>query len=1301
MADASISDAVVTRRAKRWPVLLLTAVIALSAMGAWLLASTSGLQWLAVTVTRISAGSVSLEGVSGTLLGPMEAQTLIMGPADLRITAHQVKLDWRASALLGGRLEVRLLQAQDVEVLSLPSPYPQDLRPPLPFSIDKLDIGSLRVIGSAGGPSDFAASNLSARLESDGLGYQLQELHAGVEYGTLTASGRMEGNRPFALQAQLELAGVANFAAAETRDAHISANVSGDLKQIRIVAQGSGAGLTGNGEAQLKPYASFALAALHLQVKGLDPRAFSPNAPKASLTLQADLRGNTDGRLEGNVTAKNLVPAPLDRDGLPLLDARAHATLSADLLKFDHLALAFAGGASISGDVDWQRTQAKGAGELIVSHLNPAALDTRLRAASLNGRMKLGGDRVVQRGELTLNDGNLRLDALLVKSAEIVTLEKLRLVRGQAALTGQGQLALTGRRAYSFKGQLQRFDLAAFMSAPRSDLNATLALSGELEPQASGTVNFMMSGSRFSGQPVSGSGRIEFVGMSRGKGEAEFRLGDNRLSAKGGLGAASDRLQLELAAPALEQLGPGFGGTLNAQASLAGSLTRPEASFTAEGRNLSMPDDHHLASLSVSAGIHGEALSLSVNAGDYRTGTSALSQDAGQTWFGADFRTLQLGAKGSRAHHEVNADALLDNGSKLMLRANGGFGDWSKGNIQWRGALTELSGTGALPFRLLADTPLTLGAERIALDAAAFSVTNGQLRIESLVWTPQRWNSRGNFTGIGLRAGIGFQPNFRVRAGREFLRLGGEWEIASAAQLTGSLRIERESGDWVLRGDPPVPLGLKSLKLMARAENGRVTGELTASGDHLGEWHASMAMPLASSGGGWTVSDRAPLSGKMRINATDLSWLGAAINSDLKTAGRIVLEADIAGTYGSPRLNGQVRGDDLALALLDQGVRLEQGTLAARFDQNALRIDTLSFNAPHEPRPRDSLLLGLNLPPGPGKLTASGMIDLSGDKGNLEISATRLPLSQRADRWIIASGSGHAGIENNILSLKGNITADAGLINQPVNDKPQLSEDIVITGRKPVVHKGPRVSVDAMLNLGENFYLRASGLEARLAGQLSVRDTLDQQLHVSGTIAARDASFEAYGQRLTVERGVVNFQGPLSDPGLNILALRKGLSVEAGVEVTGTALNPSVRLVSTPTVPDFEKLSWIVLGRAPNAGGTDASLLLTAASSILGGRSGGITGQIKQTLGVDELSLRQSESSTLQAGQSATDNPLSSQIATVGKRLSARAFLSYERGVTAVAGVTKLTYSLTPRVNVVTQTGVDSAIDVFYTFSFD
>ncbi|WP_299073033.1 translocation/assembly module TamB domain-containing protein, partial [uncultured Paraglaciecola sp.] len=281
------------------------------------------------------------------------------------------------------------------------------------------------------------------------------------------------------------------------------------------------------------------------------------------------------------------------------------------------------------------------------------------------------------------------------------------------------------------------------------------------------------------------------------------------------------------------------------------------------------------------------------------------------------------------------------------------------------------------------------------------------------------------------------------------------------------------------------------------------------------------------------------------------------------------------------------------------------------------------------------------------------------------------------------------------LSLKSNIKANAGILIRPPNTRPQLATDIIISNETPDTTKNLTVKLDTTIDLGKHFYIRAAGLEGRLKGGLHLETNEHNNLMATGTIATSKAKYLAYGQYLTVDRGMLNFNGPLDDPGLNILAMRKGLSVKAGVEILGSVRRPAIRLVSTPNVSDAEKLSWIVFGRALNSGNVDTALLLTAANSILGGQSSGegLTQQLSRTLGVDEISFRQGSSGS---------NPLTSQIGTVGKRISSRVYLSYERGLTtANIGITKLTYKLTPKVNVVTQAGLDSAVDVFYIFQFD
>jgi translocation and assembly module TamB len=107
----------------------------------------------------------------------------------------------------------------------------------------------------------------------------------------------------------------------------------------------------------------------------------------------------------------------------------------------------------------------------------------------------------------------------------------------------------------------------------------------------------------------------------------------------------------------------------------------------------------------------------------------------------------------------------------------------------------------------------------------------------------------------------------------------------------------------------------------------------------------------------------------------------------------------------------------------------------------------------------------------------------------------------------------------------------------------------------------------------------------------------------------------------------------------------------------------------------------------PDTSGVDSALLLAAAGSILGGQS---SGQLGKSLGIDEISLSQ---------QTGTDSQLVQKV-TVGKQLSARARISYEQSLNEFGRVAIFTYTLTPRINIVTRTGTEDAVDIFYTFRF-
>src|ERR1700730_10495901 len=94
-----------------------------------------------------------------------------------------------------------------------------------------------------------------------------------------------------------------------------------------------------------------------------------------------------------------------------------------------------------------------------------------------------------------------------------------------------------------------------------------------------------------------------------------------------------------------------------------------------------------------------------------------------------------------------------------------------------------------------------------------------------------------------------------------------------------------------------------------------------------------------------------------------------------------------------------------------------------------------------------------------------------------------------------------------------------------------------------------------------------------------------------------------------MERGWLYFHGPLDNPGLDVLALRKNQPVEAGVKVTGTVQVPLVRLTSNPPEPEHEKLALVDLGHGLDSTTSTESVALQAALAALAGSGSEQIGQ--------------------------------------------------------------------------------------------
>jgi len=183
----------------------------------------------------------------------------------------------------------------------------------------------------------------------------------------------------------------------------------------------------------------------------------------------------------------------------------------------------------------------------------------------------------------------------------------------------------------------------------------------------------------------------------------------------------------------------------------------------------------------------------------------------------------------------------------------------------------------------------------------------------------------------------------------------------------------------------------------------------------------------------------------------------------------------------------------------------------------------------------------------------------------------------------------------------------------------------------------------------------------------------------------------AYGRRLEVDPGELIFDGPLDNPALNVTAWRRNQAVEAGVQITGNLQSPRVQLVSNPPVPEAERLSWLVLGRAPGeASRADLGLLQAAAGSLLSqGEVLPLDRRVARAVGLDEVTLR---------GGGETQG----SVVAFGKRFSDRLYVTYEQGLGAVAtNLVKLDYALGKRWSLRAESGTTSGAGLFYRFSWD
>jgi translocation and assembly module TamB len=595
-------------------------------------------------------------------------------------------------------------------------------------------------------------------------------------------------------------------------------------------------------------------------------------------------------------------------------------------------------------------------------------------------------------------------------------------------------------------------------------------------------------------------------------------------------------------------------------------------------------------------------------------------------------------------------------------------GEWD-GARSWRGMIARLENRGEYALALAAPARLEIAPDRVALGETTVRGFEGELAVERLVWENGRLSTAGRMRALPaapLLAAAGWKPE----RGTD-LRLRGEWSLDMSPRVNGSARIERESGDVMVAASPALALGLSRLAVEAKFVDDAMTATGSVDAASLGN------VALEASSGG--LARDARLAGRVTANVTTLRLLDEIVGTAAIINGRAALDLAFGGTLGAPSLGGTASADGVRIDVPQYGIALREGRLRAKLEGDALVLEDLSIKGPE------------------GELTATGTLARGGEGSKLVWRTDRLRIFNRPDRRLMVTGEGTAALSQAKLALRGTLRADEGYIEFAAQETGRLGDDVVIVGRAaPARRAGPRalpLDLDMTLDPGQRFRIIGQGLDAYLRGKLQVQSRPDGVIVARGAIETADGSYRAFGQRLDIERGRLLFDGPIDNPALDVLALRRNLQVEAGVEVTGTARSPQVRLTSRPPVPDSEKLSWLVLGRgSPDASSADLALLQAAAAQLVSSdQAVPLHRRIIQGVGLDDVAVR-----------GASGGAATGQVVAFGKRLSDRLYVEYEQGLTVAANLVRLTFALTRTLSVNAQTSqTTSSFGFTYRRSFD
>lgn len=884
----------------------------------------------------------------------------------------------------------------------------------------------------------------------------------------------------------------------------------------------------------------------------------------------------------------------------------------------------------------------------------------------------------------TLNASQIPVSQGLLKfkisgTPDLIKVDELQHSGIAGKIFASGSVNLKNGIGWNINASLVRFKPHYFVSNIRGELSGNVKSQGVWSDSLKriNVENLNLAGV-INNKPVRGTGNLAVVINSNQKGflPQQFEANNLYLSyAKNQIQATGNaqNLRLKVNAPALYEIYSGLRGRaygyLNVQ-----SQPRLQATANLAVDDFGFNDLFSIKKLRVQGELPTSQLTptlLTAKLQGLRSGSREIQQG-------------EVSLAGTRKAHVLKVQAQ-NKISKFYVQLAGGFNaqnDWL-GQIQ-KGNFDSLRAH--LVQRQKASVIYRSAKEELFIGEHCWSSQQSQLCFDQPIRVSK---TKGNVSFVTQNVDLGdfsaFMPEGLAITGKVNGYAKAAWAQGMKPKIDA--KLVTRNGVIGLAAEDPQDIGstlnYNEIGLIAQSVPDGLQVRLDVKTPEIGTGYAKVIID--------PYKDNKPMRGEIAFDQVQLKVFKPFIQDVRALSGVLSLAGKISGNLTQPLFNGEMRLKDGAISMISLPVNLNNIQV-----YSSIRQDYASING------------AFNSGRGVGSLT--GSVDWKNDpRIQLHLKGESLLLRQAPLITAVVTPDITLDVLplRKKLTLNGKVEVPRALISMPEASAPvvNVSSDVRIVHEgqdQLAILKAARpwdIRADVMVNLGNQVIFQGFDSRIPLLGRLYLSQRgLETAMRANGAIGvSQRVKIEAYGQSLDLNRAIARFNGPLSNPTLDIDANKSVQGSTVGVRVTGTTTSPNIQVYNDAGLSEQEALNALITGRI-NEGTSglsqsegfksDVNNTIAAAGISMGlGGTRALTNQIGRTFGLSGLALD---------AQGTGDD---TQVSVTGY-ITPDIFIRYGVGVFTPVNKLTLRYQMNKRLYLEASQSVERAIDVFYNWRF-